>query len=53
MHPMWFNTKDQIFVFNNRKTMFAFKFHLSYKGPPIDKNEVFTSFALIACNVVS
>jgi hypothetical protein len=53
MHPTCFNTRHQIFMFNSRKTMFTFKFHLSSNIPPSGKREVFASFALITCNVVS
>jgi len=53
MHPTCFNTRHQIFMFDSQKTTFTFKFHLSCNGPPSGKREVFISFALIACNVVS
>jgi hypothetical protein len=53
MHPVCFNIGHQIFLFSNWEVTFAFKFHLSSKGPPTNKKEVFTSFALITCNVVS
>lgn len=51
MRPTCFNTWHQIFMFDNRKTTFTFKFHLSSNIPPCGKREVFTSFTLIACNV--
>jgi len=53
MHSMCFNIGHQIFLLSNWEVMFAFKFHLSSKGPPTNKKEVFASFALITCNVLS
>jgi hypothetical protein len=47
------NIGHQIFVLGNWEVAFAFKFHLSFNGPPTSKKEVLTSFALITCNVVS
>jgi hypothetical protein len=52
-HLVCFNIGHQIFVFNNREVAFTFKFHLSSNKPPTGKREVLTSFALIACNVIS
>jgi hypothetical protein len=53
MHPMCFNIEHQTFMFDSRETTFTFKLNLSSNRPPSGKREVFTSFALIACNVVS
>jgi hypothetical protein len=52
MHPMCFDTKHQIFVLSNRETMFAFKFHLNFNGPPTNKKRstYFLCFNNLQCN---